>query len=197
MSKENSMLDKLLQWDRDVFIYLNSLGIENHDVFWSTITNFSTWIPLFILFIVLLFRKYPKGEALWVLGTVLFTLVFVAIFTGIVKEWVARLRPNNTEEINTLIRILKSPTGYSFFSGHASSSFSITTAFFLFLRDKFKWSWLFFIWPLMFATSRIYVGVHYPLDLLVGAGVGMLFAFLFYRLYNAWRGTKNQSHGLS
>ena len=197
MSKENSMLDKLLQWDRDVFIYLNSLGIENHDVFWSTITNFSTWIPLFIFFIVLVFRKYPKGEALWVLGTVLFTLVFVAMFTGIVKEWVARLRPNNTEEINTLIRILKSPTGYSFFSGHASSSFSITTAFFLFLRDKFKWSWLFFIWPLMFATSRIYVGVHYPLDLLVGAGVGMLFAFLFYRLYNAWRGTKNQSHGLS
>ncbi|RTE52660.1 phosphatase PAP2 family protein [Arenibacter aquaticus] len=192
------MLDRLLQWDRDVFIYLNSLGIENHDVFWSTITNFSTWIPLFILFVVLVFRKYPKGEALWVLGTVLFTLIFVAMFTGIVKEWVARLRPNNTEEINTLIRILKSPSGYSFFSGHASSSFSITTAFFLFLKDKFKWSWLFFIWPLMFATSRIYVGVHYPLDLLVGAGVGILFAFLFYRLYNAWRGTKkNQTHGLS
>jgi len=188
------MLDRLLQWDRDVFIYLNSLGIENHDVFWSTITNFSTWIPLFILFVVLIFRKYPKGEAMWVLGTVLFTLVFVAMFTGIVKEWVARLRPNNTEEINTLIRILKSPSGYSFFSGHASSSFSITTAFFLFLRDRFKWSWLFFIWPLLFATSRIYVGVHYPLDLLVGAGVGILFAFVFYRLYTAWRGTKNQSH---
>jgi undecaprenyl-diphosphatase len=177
------MLDQLLKWDRDTFIYLNSLGIEDYDVFWSTVTNFTTWIPLFILFIVLIFRFYPKNEAFWVLGTVLLTVSLVAAFTGITKEWVARLRPNNTEEINTLIRILKSPDGYSFFSGHSSSSFSITTSVFLFLRHHFKWSWLFFIWPILFATSRIYVGVHYPLDLFVGAAVGLLFAFLFYRLY--------------
>ena len=172
-----------MQWDRDTFIYLNSLGIENLDVFWSYVTNFATWIPLFILFIILIFRAYPKNEALWVLGTVLLTVTVVAIFTGVVKEWVARLRPNNTEEINTIIRILKSPGGYSFFSGHSSSSFSITTSIFLFLRHKFKWSWVFYIWPLLFALSRIYVGVHYPLDLLVGAAVGILVAFLIYRLY--------------
>ena len=177
------MLELLLNWDRDTFIYLNSLGIEDYDVFWSNITNFTTWIPLFILFVVLIFRAYPKKEAFWVLGTVLLTLALVAALTGLTKEWVERLRPNNTEEINTLIRILKSPDGYSFFSGHASSSFSITTSIFLFLRDRFKWSWVFFLWPLLFATSRIYVGVHYPLDLLVGATVGILFAILFYRLY--------------
>jgi undecaprenyl-diphosphatase len=178
------MLDQLLQWDRDTFIYLNSLGIENLDVFWSYVTDFATWIPLFILFVVLIFRAYPKKEAFRVLGTVLLTVAVVAMFTGIVKEWVARLRPNNTEEINTLIRILKSPDGYSFFSGHSSSSFSITTSIFLFLRHKFKWSWVFYIWPLLFALSRIYVGVHYPLDLIVGALVGILFAIFFYRLYH-------------
>ena len=183
------MLDLLLNWDRDTFIYLNSLGIENHDVFWSYVTNFTTWIPLFILFVILIFRAYPKKEGLWVLGTILLTLAVVAIFTLVVKEWVARLRPNNTEEINTIIRILKSPDGYSFFSGHSSSSFSITTSIFLFLRDKWKWSWGFFIWPLLFALSRIYVGVHYPFDLLVGAAVGILFAFLFYGLYNKRRGS--------
>tara|TARA_R110002072_G_scaffold111009_1_gene239048 strand:- start:19 stop:573 length:555 start_codon:yes stop_codon:yes gene_type:complete len=178
------MLDQLLQWDRDAFIYLNSLGIENHDAFWSAITNFSTWIPLFIFFVVLVFRAYPKKEAFWVLGTILITLTVVAALTGITKELVARLRPSNTEEINTLIRILKSPTGYSFFSGHASSSFSITTGVFLFLRDKWKWSWLFYIWPLLFALSRIYVGVHYLLDLIVGALVGIILAIIFYRLYH-------------
>jgi undecaprenyl-diphosphatase len=182
------MLDQLLQWDRDTFIYLNSLGIENLDVFWSYVTDFATWIPLFILFVVLIFRAYPKNEAFRVLGTVLLTVAVVAMFTGIVKEWVARLRPNNTEEINTLIRILKSPDGYSFFSGHSSSSFSITTSIFLFLRHKFKWSWVFYIWPLLFALSRIYVGVHYPLDLLVGAAVGILVAIIFYRMYHKWRG---------
>ncbi|MCK0191383.1 phosphatase PAP2 family protein [Arenibacter sp. F20364] len=180
------MLDQLLQWDRDTFIYLNSLGIENLDVFWSYVTNFATWIPLFILFLVLIFRSYPKNEAFWVLGTVLLTVAVVAVFTGLVKEWVGRLRPNHTEEINTIIRILKSPDGYSFFSGHSSSSFSITTSIFLFLRHKWKWSWVFYIWPLLFAMSRIYVGVHYPLDLIVGALVGVLFAIFFYRFYHKW-----------
>ncbi|MGY8915678.1 MAG: phosphatase PAP2 family protein [Flavobacteriales bacterium] len=99
------------------------------------------------------------------------------------KEFVARLRPNNNEEINTIIRILRSPTGYSFFSGHASSSFSITTLVFLFLRPKFKWAWVFYIWPLLFTFSRIYVGVHYPVDILVGAMVGILSALMFYKLH--------------
>ncbi|MBD3660761.1 MAG: phosphatase PAP2 family protein, partial [Arenibacter algicola] len=77
------MLDQLLQWDRDAFIYLNSLGIENYDAFWSAITNFSTWIPLFIFFVVLVFRAYPKKEAFWVLGTILITLTVVSAITGI------------------------------------------------------------------------------------------------------------------
>jgi len=190
LSKESNMLDQLLQWDRDAFIYLNSLGIENFDVFWSYVTDFATWTPLFVLFVVLIFRAYPKKEAFWVLGTVFLTLTVVLICTGVVKEWVARLRPNNTEEINTLIRILKSPSGYSFFSGHSSSSFSITTSIFLFLKNKWKWSWVFFIWPILFALSRIYVGVHYPLDLIVGSLVGILFAIFFYRLYPKVRGAE-------
>lgn len=183
LSSASKMLDQLLQWDRDTFIYLNGLGIERYDTLWSTITVFTTWIPLFILFIYLIFRTFPKKEAFQVLGTVCMTVIVVALLTGITKEWVARLRPGNNEEINTLIRILKSPAGYSFFSGHASSSFSITTSVFLFLRPYLKWSWLFFIWPIAFALSRIYVGVHYPLDLLVGAGVGILFALFFYTWY--------------
>ncbi|GGW23145.1 phosphatase PAP2 family protein [Arenibacter certesii] len=177
------MLEKVLNWDRDTFIYLNSLGLEDYDIFWSIVTNFSTWIPLFLLFIYLVIKEYSKKEALWVIGTVILTLAVVAMLTGITKEFVARLRPNNTEEINTLIRILKSPTSYSFFSGHASSSFSVTTSVFLFLRHRFKWSWLFYIWPLTFVLSRIYVGVHYPLDLIVGAVVGIFFAILFYKTY--------------
>ncbi|MEZ4970004.1 MAG: hypothetical protein R2814_10175 [Flavobacteriaceae bacterium] len=128
------MLDQLLQWDRDTFIYLNSLGIENYDVFWSYVTNFSTWIPLFILFIVLIFKAYPKKEAFWVLGTVLITLIVVGVATYVVKEWVARLRPNNTEEINTLIRILKSPEGYSFFPDMLPVPLVLLPVFFYFLR---------------------------------------------------------------
>jgi len=177
------MLKKLLEWDRDTFIYLNSLGIEEYDGFWSIITDISTWTPLFLLFFLLLFLKFPKREAFHKALTLLVLIIFVLAITHWTKVSVARLRPNNTEEINTLIRILKSPTDYSFFSGHASSSFSITVLVFLFLRKKVKWVAVFFIWPLLFVMSRIYVGVHFPIDIIVGAVVGTLSAILFYQLY--------------
>lgn len=177
------MLEKLLKWDRDTFVYLNGLGIEKYDVFWATVTNISTWIPLFILFLILFFLKFSKKEAFYKFLTVLGLAIFITVITHLTKISVARLRPNNTEEINALIRIIKTPTDYSFFSGHASSSFSITMLVFLFLRKKVKWAILFFIWPILFAMSRIYVGVHFPIDIIVGMVVGLLSGWLFYWLY--------------
>ena len=108
---------------------------------------------------------------------------FVMAFMEITKNLIARLRPNNNEEISALIRILISPDDYSFFSGHAANSFAITTLIVLFLRKKLKWVYLFYLWPLLFSLSRIYVGVHYPLDLIVGTVVGLLMAVTFYRIY--------------
>ena len=115
--------------------------------------------------------------------TVFILVGFILGITDLTKEFVARLRPNNNEEIKTIIRILRSPSSYSFFSGHASSSFSITTLVFLFLRPKYNWAWVLFVWPLLFATSRIYLGVHYPIDIIVGAIVGILSVLLFYKLH--------------
>lgn len=178
------MWEDLLKWDRDTFIYLNNLGIESYDAFWSTVTHISTWIPLFLLFFVIIYWKFPKREATLKVLTVLALLVFVLTLTYLTKVSVARLRPNNSEEINTLIRILHTPTDFSFFSGHASSSFSLTVLMFLFLRTKTAWVILFFIWPLLFALSRIYVGVHYPLDIIVGALVGTVSGLVFYKLHN-------------
>lgn len=177
------MLDQVLQWDREAFVYLNSLGIEQYDFFWSTVTKFPPWIPLFILFLSLFFIKFPKREALVAILTLLVMVFFVTTITDLTKHVIARIRPNNNEELNTLIRILRSPSGFSFFSGHASSSFSITTFVVLFLRHDFKWVYLFYIWPILFAMSRVYVGVHFPIDLIVGAMVGVLSAWMFYKLY--------------
>lgn len=178
------MFDKLLEWDRETFIYLNSLGIEQFDFFWSTVTTISTWIPLLFLFVFLLFTTYPKKQALYSIVTVIAMFFFVHTLTDLTKEIVGRLRPNNDLEINSFIRIIQRSSGYSFFSGHASSSFSITTIVVLFLRKKFKWAAVFYFWPILFALSRIYVGVHFPIDLMVGAAVGTLVAVLFYWFHN-------------
>ena len=177
------MLDQLLQWDQSLFVYLNSLGSPTYDFFWITVTTILNWTPIFILFLLVVVLKYPKKEAFFVILTVVALAFFITGLTDLTKGLVERLRPNNTEEIKSFIRILKTPSSYSFFSGHSSSSFSIATLLFLFLRKRFKYSWLFYIWPLFFAYSRIYVGVHYPLDIIVGCLVGVLSAFIFYNLY--------------
>lgn len=177
------MLDRILEWDRETLIYLNSLGIEEYDLFWSTVTNIYTWVPLFVFFFFLIFSKFPKKEAIYTALTIIVLIIFILVATDLTKEYFGRLRPNNNMEINSLIRVLKNPSSFSFFSGHASSSFSITTLMVLFLRKKAKWCWIFYIWPILFSLSRIYVGVHYPVDIIVGAIVGLITAFAFYKLY--------------
>jgi undecaprenyl-diphosphatase len=178
------MLKHLLDWDRNTFIYLNNLGTESYDLFWVMVTNITSWIPLYILLFTLIFLKYPKKEAFFISCTIVLLLICVLGLTDIAKTYLERLRPNNDIEINSIIRILKNPPDYSFFSGHASSSFSLSTIFYLFLRKKFSFIWLLFIWPFLFAYSRIYVGVHYPLDILAGAAVGILLGYLFFLFYS-------------
>lgn len=176
------MLDKLLQWDRDIFIYLNNIGIEEYDSFWSFVTNITSWVPLYLLFFILIFYKRPKKQALVDFVTVVLVFLFVLLLTNLTKDFVGRLRPSSDTTLNNLIRVVTKARGYSFFSGHASSSFSLVTIVVLVLRNKYKWIYLAYIWPLLFSMSRIYVGVHFPSDIAVGALVGTVSAYLLYRL---------------
>ncbi len=176
------MFETLKKWDREFFIYLNNLGFEEFDSFWLFVTQIESWTALFVFLIGFIFYYY-KGKNAWItLFFLIFTFILTITFTHLVKEFVGRLRPNNVEELSQFIRALQKPTSYSFFSGHASSSFSITTFMVLTLRKYNKWIYLLYLWPMLFVLSRIYVGVHYPSDILIGSGVGVAFAFLGYFL---------------
>lgn len=176
------MLDKLLEYDKNLFVYLNQLGIERYDAFWNLITRVTFWIPLFLLFPFLLYKAYPVRVA----RKLVFLLVLLAVctitLTETVRNVVGRLRPSNTPDLQDLIRILQTPDNFSFFSGHAANSFAVTVFMVLLLRNSFKWTWVLFIWPVLFSLSRIYVGVHYPGDILAGAFVGCFMGFSFYRI---------------
>ncbi len=176
------MLETLKQWDRDLFVFLNSFGIEQHDSFWIFVTQIENWTALYILFFILSLYYYKAKKGFAIIFFLLLTFGITIFFTGLVKDYIGRLRPNNVEALGQLIRILQKPTNYSFFSGHASSSFAVTTFMVLVLRKYTKWIYLSYIWPLFFIMSRIYVGVHYPSDILVGALVGTVFALFFYYL---------------
>lgn len=174
------MLETLKTWDREIFVFLNGLGTKYFDGFWLFITKIESWTPFFIFLIFLIFYYYKskKGTIVFLFSILAFATTYA--FTVIVKDYVARIRPNNVDALAELIRIIQTPTSYSFFSGHASTSFSITIFVVLALREYTKWIYLAFLWPVFFSISRIYVGVHFPSDIIVGAVVGVIFGFAAY-----------------
>ena len=175
-------LDKLIAYDKELLIYINGLGTESWDTFWLIITNQLSWIPLYLLFFYLIFKAFgwKKGLGLLLLTALLVT--FSDQFTVFLKNYFERLRPNRDPSINGVIRILKNNSSFSFVSGHATTSTAVTLLMYLTLKKHYKYTVLFFIWPLLFSYSRMYLGVHFPLDVTMGALLGVLTGFVFYRL---------------
>ncbi|TFG78465.1 MAG: phosphatase PAP2 family protein [Flavobacteriales bacterium] len=141
------------------------------------VTHFYNWIPLFLFLIALIFIKYQKKDGLTILLAYTVMLLLLGLFIFFVKEYIGRVRPNNDLAMIVLGRILQAPEGYSFFSGHAASSFSIAALAVLLLKGRFKWIYWVFFWPILISFSRVYLGVHYLLDVIVGAFVGVMFAY--------------------
>jgi len=177
-----TFLDKIVRIDKELFVYLNALGNENWDGFWMIVTNQFSWIPLFLLFLILIYKSYGWKKLLILMVIIALLIAFSDQFVNFIKNYFGRFRPNRDSSINEYIRIVKNSAGFSFVSGHATSSVAVTLFIHFTLKNYFKYTLLFFIWPLLFAYSRIYVGVHFPIDIFFGALLGVLIGLIFYRL---------------
>jgi undecaprenyl-diphosphatase len=177
------MLEKIIALDTELFIYLNSLGSTAFDNLWLIITKQVYWAPFFIFLGYLIFKKTGLKN----LGIVIF---FIALLLLVCNEFVEfckitfeRLRPCNNPEISSVIRIVHHSKTFSFFSGHAANSMASMTFLFLVLKNQYKYIFLIFLYPLIFAYSRIYLGVHYPTDIITGYVFGILYGIVFYKIY--------------
>jgi undecaprenyl-diphosphatase len=177
------MLEKILSLDEKLFVYLNSLGSETFDGFWLFITRQTNWIPFFLVLFYFIYKKIGKKQLLYLLFFIALMLIFTDQMTNLVKYNFQRLRPCNNPEINSFIRIVQSRSSFSFFSGHASNTMAVATFLYFIFKKDYKHLWILFLWPLVFAYSRIYLGLHYPLDILSGFLFGALSGFAFFKLY--------------
>lgn len=177
------MLEKIIDLDKSLFVFLNNLGSEPFDAIWLLITKQFNWTPFFLLLLYILYKKIGQKQLLLTLLFVAVMITFSDQITNLVKNNVQRLRPCNDEELTGLIRIVRDSETFSYFSGHASNSMAAMMFVFLLLRSYYKYSYLIFLYPLIFAYSRIYLGLHFPLDIISGYIFGALTAILFYYIY--------------
>ncbi|WP_405604781.1 phosphatase PAP2 family protein [Polaribacter sp. Asnod1-A03] len=173
-------MDDIIQIDKNIVVFLNNLGTDQWDPFWLGITNQFNWSPLFILVLFLVVKAYGWKRGGFMIFVLILLVAFSDQFTNLIKNSVQRLRPNNDTEIKHLLRISKNPQGFSFMSGHATTSTFFSVFVILLLRDKYKYIYFILIWPLVFAYSRLYLGVHFPIDILVGVIIGFTLANIYY-----------------
>ncbi len=180
------MLEKVIAFDTQWFVYLNGLGSETYDGFWLFITKQSHWTPFFLILLYLVYKKIGIRPTLLVLLSVAFLLLVTDQTCNLFKYSFQRLRPCNNPEINSFIRIVKLSNSFSFFSGHAANSMATMSFLFLILKKYYRFAFLLFLFPLIFAYSRIYLGLHYPLDILTGYLVGASFGYIGYKWYQKY-----------
>lgn len=174
-------LQKILEVDTDFFLFLNSF----HSDFWDTImllvTRKETWLPFYLIIIFYIVKNY-RSKAVLILLFLMLTITASDQFSVLIKEIFQRLRPVHKPAIEHLVHnVLRKGGLYGFVSSHAANVFAI----FIFTSCIFKnrsYYLLLLFWAILVSYSRIYSGVHYPLDILGGAALGWLLGVVFYKL---------------
>jgi len=181
------MIEWLEHIDQQLFLWLNGFHSPFFDQVMWIISVKWTWVPLYLLIIAGIFVKFRK-EGFWaLLAFIVLIAITDQVTSGLLKPLVGRLRPCHDPELEGLVHNVKRCGGqYSFVSGHASNSFAIAMFTFMLFRLVFNGVWILFIWAALVAYSRVYLGVHFPADILLGGGIGMLFAWIVFLVLRKW-----------
>lgn len=170
----------LQQIDESILFFINGLHSQYFDAFFWCGTNGLTYIPLYLVTLWLLYKQF--GKKIWIpILFIILTIVLTDQTTNLIKGAVQRLRPTRDPAVAPFIHIVNGYRGgfYSFPSGHACNIFGLAVFLYRIVRPKLWWFTIaLFTWAGIMAYSRMYLGVHYPSDILVGAILGVSFGLL-------------------
>lgn len=173
----------LIQWDKDLLVTLNAY----HNEFWDGIMWMATdeinWLPFFAMLLYTIYKTKGR-EFFLVLVAIALTVVICDQVSGFFKDWVARPRPSREPEIMDQLHIVNNYRGgkYGYFSSHAANTFGIAVLISLMIKNWLVTTVL-LVWAAIESYTRIYLGVHYPLDILTGIVFGALSGFGVYKLH--------------
>ncbi|WNB17481.1 phosphatase PAP2 family protein [Marivirga arenosa] len=176
------MLESLIEFDQQLFLWLNGFHADWLDPIMLFITKRNPWIPLYalILFFVIKQLRWQSWSML-IAFAVLITLADQAA-SGFFKPFFERLRPCHEPSIQAMVHMVKGCGGkFGFASSHASNTIALATFLWLIYRNVY--AKMMIVWAIVVSYSRIYVGVHYPGDIIMGAILGILAAIITYNLY--------------
>ncbi|NGM62260.1 phosphatase PAP2 family protein [Sphingobacterium sp. SGG-5] len=175
------MWQEIVNIDKEIFLWINQgLSSSFLDGLLPILRNPYTWAPLYLFLIIFFIKHYGKMGIIIVLCTLVNFGISDAVSSHVIKKSVERLRPCNDPEFKEHITLrVRCGSGYSFTSSHATNHFAM--AFFWIVLFRRKWRhalWLCILWATAIGISQIYVGVHYPFDILCGAVLGIIIGLL-------------------
>lgn len=182
------LIQQLNFYDTQLLLFLNGLHNSFFDGFMYTFTQIYVWIP-FYLSVIYVILKSQKKEGLWIILSLILCIVIAdQISSGIIKNAVQRLRPSRDPALEGLIHTVNAYVGgkFGFTSSHAANTFSFALLSASYFRNK-NFSIVVISWSLINCYSRMYLGVHYPLDIVGGLLVGFLTVLVIYTLMNKFK----------